>query len=279
MDRKIVLPGQLLSEKASDSGNGTYVKDGKVYSLYYGFANLKNRASVVPFSGRYFPHARDLIIGKVIQVTSSNWIFEIGSPYDGLLHVSEYPRRVDNSMMRKTMDIGDCAILRIKDVSAFMKVELTMRDQGLRSLSRGRILEVQPAKVPRIIGHSGSMVSILKRETNCEIFIGQNGRIWINGKDADMERLSEAIRIIESESHTSGLTDRISCFLKGEEEKSEIAEDEPEVVEEEPEKVEEDTQDVAEEEELDEEALSSEETGYTEDACRKMDVLLDDEKQ
>ncbi len=278
MNRKIVLPGQLLSEKASDSGNGTYVKDGKVYSLYYGFANLKNRASVVPFSGRYFPHARDLVIGKVIQVTSSNWIFEIGSPYDGLLHVSEYPRRVDNSMMRRMMDIGDSAILRIKDVSAFMKVELTMRDQGLRSLSKGRILEVQPTKVPRVIGHSGSMVSILKRETNCEIFIGQNGRIWINGRDADMERLSAAIRIIESESHTSGLTDRISNFLKGEVEESETIEDETEVVEEVPEEVEE-VQDVAEVEELDEEAPSSEETGYTEDACRKMDVLLDDEKQ
>ena len=278
MNRKIVLPGQLLSEKASDSGNGTYVKDGKVYSLYYGFANLKNRASVVPFSGRYFPHARDLVIGKVIQVTSSNWIFEIGSPYDGLLHVSEYPRRVDNSMMRRMMDIGDSAILRIKDVSAFMKVELTMRDQGLRSLSKGRILEVQPTKVPRVIGHSGSMVSILKRETNCEIFIGQNGRIWINGRDADMERLSAAIRIIESESHTSGLTDRISNFLKGEVEESETIEDETEVVVEVPEEVEE-VQDVAEEEELDEEAPSSEETGYTEDACRKMDVLLDDEKQ
>ncbi|MBP2029411.1 exosome complex component RRP4 [Methanohalophilus levihalophilus] len=278
MDRKIVFPGQLLSEKASDSGKGTYVKNGKVYSLFYGVANLKNKASVVPFSGRYSPHARDQVIGKVIEVTSSNWIFEIGAPYDGLLHVSEYPRRVDNSMMRKTMDIGDSAILRIKDVSAFKKVELTMRDHGLRVLRRGRIIEVQPAKVPRIIGHSGSMVSILKRETNCDIFIGQNGRIWINGKDADMERLSEAIRIIERESHTSGLTDRISHFLKGDEEDSEVVE-ELEVAEEEPEEVEELIPEEDEEEEMEEEVLSPDEVGYTEDACRKMDVLLDDEKQ
>lgn len=277
MDRKIVFPGQLLSEKASDSGNGTYVKDGKVYSLFYGVANLKNKASVVPFSGRYFPHARDQVIGKVIEVTSSNWIFDIGSPYDGLLHVSEYPRRVDGSMMRKTMDIGDCAILRVKDVSAFMKVELTMRDHGLRSLRWGRIIEVQPAKVPRIIGHSGSMVSILKRETNCDIFIGQNGRIWINGKDSDMERLSEAICIIERESHTSGLTDRISHFLKGDEEDLEVVEEESEVVEGETEEVEDELQDV--EEEMDEEILCPDETGYTEDACRKMDMLLDDERQ
>ncbi|MDK2892918.1 exosome complex RNA-binding protein Rrp4 [Methanohalophilus sp.] len=269
MDRKIVFPGQFLSEKASDAGNGTYVKHGKVYSLFYGVANFKNKVSVVPFSGRYFPHVRDHVIGKVIEVTSSNWIFDIMSPYDGLLHVSEYPRRLDSSMMKKTMDIGDCAILRVKDVSAFMKVELTMRGHDLRILRMGRIIEVQPSKVPRIIGHSGSMVSILKRETNCDIFIGQNGRIWINGKDSDMEHLIEAIRMIENESHTSGLTDRVGHFLKGDEEDL----GEAELVEGEFEGVEDEVLD------MEEDLLCPDEIGYTEDACRKMDVLLDDERQ
>ena len=218
MEREIVIPGQLLSENKADAGSGTYVRDGKVYSLLYGVKNAKNRISVIPFSGKYIPAAKDFVIGTVIDVTPSNWIFNIGSPYDGLLHASEYPRRVDSSQMAAIMDVGDSALLRIQDVSPAMKVELSMRERGLRPLKVGRLIDVVPVKVPRVIGHGGSMVSMLKKETNCEIFVGQNGRVWINGKDGDMDLLDDAIRLIMQQSHMSGLTDRIYQFLKNEKE-------------------------------------------------------------
>jgi exosome complex component RRP4 len=254
MKRKIVYPGQVLSENEKQSGTGTYVQDGKVYSLFYGVANDKNHVTVVPFSGKYIPSPRDYVIGYVIEVTSSNWIFDIGSPYDGLLHVSEYPKRVDSSMMRKEIGIGDCAILRIKDVNTSMKVELSMKDRGLRRLDEGRIIDVSTTKVPRIIGHNGSMVSMLKKESNCDIFIGQNGRIWLKGKDEDMNRLTQAIEIIENKSHISGLTNHISAFLRHEE-SDEIEEKEKPV------------------------PFTSSKKDYTEDACRKVDVLLSDEDE
>jgi exosome complex component RRP4 len=57
---------------------------------------------------------------------------------------------------------------------------------------------------------------MLKKETNCSIFVGQNGRIWIDGKDEDVELLSKALRKIELEAQRSGLTDRIYNFLKDE---------------------------------------------------------------
>jgi exosome complex component RRP4 len=218
MEREIVIAGQLLSENKADAGSGTYVRDGKVYSLLYGVKNAKNRISVIPFSGKYIPAAKDFVIGTVIDVTPSNWIFNIGSPYDGLLHASEYPRRVDSSQMAAIMDVGDSALLRIQDVSPAMKVELSMRERGLRPLKVGRLIDVVPVKVPRVIGHGGSMVSMLKKETNCEIFVGQNGRVWINGKDRDMDLLGDAIRLIMQQSHMSGLTDRIYQFLKNEKE-------------------------------------------------------------
>ncbi|WP_292462572.1 exosome complex RNA-binding protein Rrp4 [Methanolobus sp.] len=218
MEREIVIPGQLLSENKADAGSGTYVRDEKVYSLLYGVKNAKNRISVIPFSGKYIPAAKDFVIGTVIDVTPSNWIFNIGSPYDGLLHASEYPRRVDSSQMAAIMDVGDSALLRIQDVSPAMKVELSMRERGLRPLKVGRLIDVVPVKVPRVIGHGGSMVSMLKKETNCEIFVGQNGRVWINGKDRDMDLLGDAIRLIMQQSHMSGLTDRIYQFLKNEKE-------------------------------------------------------------
>ncbi|MDY0387732.1 MAG: exosome complex RNA-binding protein Rrp4 [Methanolobus sp.] len=216
MEREIVIPGQLLSENKTDSGPGTYVKDGKVYSLLYGVKNTKNKISVIPFTGKYIPSPGDYVIATVIGVTPSNWIFNISSPYDGLLHVSEYPRRVESDKMSEIMGVGSSALLRIKDVNSSMKVELSMRDRGLRALDVGRVIEVTPTKIPRIIGHGGSMVSMLKKKTNCDIFVGQNGRIWINGNDAEMDLLNEAIELIMKHSHTSGLTERISKFLKNE---------------------------------------------------------------
>jgi len=80
----------------------------------------------------------------------------------------------------------------------------------------GIIIEIQPSKVPRIIGKNGSMVSLLRQHTGCWIFVGQNGRVWIRGESENISRLVEAIRKIEREAHTTGLTDRISKFLEGE---------------------------------------------------------------
>ena len=57
---------------------------------------------------------------------------------------------------------------------------------------------------------------MLKKETNCNIFVGQNGRIWIDGKDEDMELLKKALELIQVESQRSGLTDRVYGFLKNE---------------------------------------------------------------
>ncbi|MDW7732011.1 MAG: exosome complex RNA-binding protein Rrp4 [Methanolobus sp.] len=260
MEREIVFPGELLSENKADSGPGTYVKDGKVYSLLYGVKNSRNKISVIPFSGKYIPSSKDFVIGTVIDVTPSNWIFDIGSPYDGLLHVSEYPKRVESDKMPGIMDVGDSALLRVKDVNPSMKVELSMRERGLKSLKTGRIIEIVPAKVPRVIGHGGSMVSMLKKETDCEIFVGQNGRIWINGKDSNMDRLTEAIEMIMQQSHTTGLTDRVSQFLRNEEDAGVDVEEDTDAEE-----------DLAEAEEVEED-----ESEIPEDTYRKVDALLEE---
>ncbi len=63
------------------------------------------------------------------------------------------------------------------------------------------------------------MVSMIKRETGCQITIGQNGLILISGKTPEDERLAVmALHKIEEESHTSGLTDRVTEMLRKEKE-------------------------------------------------------------
>jgi exosome complex component RRP4 len=112
---------------------------------------------------------------------------------------------------------------------------------------------------------------MLKKETDCEIFVGQNGRIWINGKDENMDKLSEAIDMIIRESHTSGLTDKISRFLQVEEETEDTT-------------VYEETGDTDIGQEEDVEDINSADEEYSEDqekvdeTSRKVDQLLDTEE-
>ncbi|VVB64399.1 Exosome complex component Rrp4 [uncultured archaeon] len=216
MDRKVVIPGDLLSEEAKRSGEGTFVKDGKVYSLLYGLANCRDRINVIPLAGKYVPAPGDNIVGVVKDITFSNSIIDINSPYDGLLHISEFPKRIDADEMSKYLSLGSSTMIRVKDVDSTMKVELTLNDRKLGLLKTGRIVEINHTRVPRLIGKGGSMIRMLKKQLNCNIFVGQNGRIWINGGAEDMDLALKTILLIEKEAHTSGLTDRIVDFLKKE---------------------------------------------------------------
>src|SRR3990170_5942011 len=235
MDKKLVIPGDFLSDEEKLADEGTYVENGKVFSSVLGIASIKDRIRVVPFAGKYIPRSGDLIVGVVKEISFSNWIVDIRSPYDGLLHISEFPRRIENVDMPKYLNIGESIMTLVSDVDEKMKVELTLNDQRLRPIKEGRIIEVTPSKVPRLIGRGGSMIAMLKNETGCHIFVGQNGRVWIAGKDKGMDLAARAILKIERETHISGLTERITRFLK-EEKGEKIIEREP--VEQETEKME-----------------------------------------
>jgi exosome complex component RRP4 len=288
MDKKLVVPGEFLSDDANLADEGTYVEEGKVFSSVFGIASLKNHVRVVPLSGKYIPRRGDMIIGIITEVSFSNWIVDIRSPYEGLLHISEFPRRIENTDMSKYLKVGDAIITLVTDVDPIMKVELTLNDQRLRQIKEGRIIDVTPSKVPRLIGRSGSMIAMLKNETNCNIFIGQNGRVWLTGKDKDLELAVKAILKIEKESHVSGLTDRLTRFLKEEKGKKEKQpgkehEDTEETKTEEKreEKVEEKKEDKTEENvEPPEEKKQSEEPEKTEEEKSGgiLDELLGDEK-
>lgn len=216
MDRKVVVPGDLLSEDAKRSGEGTYVKNGSVYSLLYGLANFRDKINVIPLAGKYVPGPGDNVIGVVKDITFSNWIVDINSPYDGLLHISEFPNRIESDEMSKHLRIGSSIMTRVKDVDPTMKVELTLNDKKLGQIKAGQVIEISHTRVPRLIGKGGSMISMLKKEVNCNIFVGQNGRIWIDGGAEDMDLALKTITLIEREAHTNGLTDRVVDFLKAE---------------------------------------------------------------
>ena len=126
------------------------------------------------------------------------------------------PWRVDFGETTKYLNYGDTILAKILTVDETKKIQITLNDRNLHKLSGGQLIEIEPIKVPRVIGKKGSMISMLKRYTNCRIFIGQNGRIWIDGKTDAVARVTLVIRKIEAEAHIKGLTDRVTRLLKEE---------------------------------------------------------------
>jgi len=88
-----------------------------------------------------------------------------------------------------------------------------MKEQGLRKMQGGQVIEISHSKVPRVIGKGGSMISMIKNQTNCRIFIGQNGRIWLDGDIESMMVAIRAIRMIEEGAQTRRLTERVKEYL------------------------------------------------------------------
>jgi len=225
--REVVVPGQLLAEGRYRPSYGSYDEGGKIYSSLMGLAELKgNTVRVVPLEGVYIPKEGDLVIGTIKIVAGNNWKIDIGGPYGASLHANNALRRPYSDDISEYMDIGDVVSA---EVSAFDRQSgpfLTMKERGLEVLEGGMVIEVSPAKIPRIIGRSGSMINMINDHLRIDSVVGQNGRIWIKTPDVNRLRLAiKAFRTIESQAHTSNLTDRISKMLA--EEVAKLKESEP----------------------------------------------------
>ena len=232
--REVVVPGQLLAEGRYRASFGTYDDDGRIFSSIVGLAELRgNTVKVVALEGAYIPKEGDLVIGVIDVVAGNNWKVDIGGPYGASLHANNALRRPYSDDISEYMDIGDAISAEIIAFDRNSGPFLGMKGRGLRVLTDGMILNVSPAKIPRIIGRRGSMINMINDHLKIQTIVGQNGRIWIRAPNTEILRLAiKAFRTIEEQAHTSKLTDRISSMLVEELEKIEPSVDqEPEEIE------------------------------------------------
>ncbi|UZE91773.1 MAG: RNA-binding protein [Methanosarcinales archaeon] len=213
MSKDLTIPGDLLSGDVRLAGEGTYIEDEKVYASVCGVVDRGEKIRVVPLTGKYMPCSGDVVVGKIIDVRFSSWTVDINSPYEARLHISEYPKRINPGETNQHLGIGELIIAKVTGVDAAMRVDLTMRDGG-KAIRSGRLIEISHTKIPRAIGRGGSMINLIKNETNCDIFVSQNGRIWINGREDMVTLAADALLKIEQEAHTFGLTDTIREFIE-----------------------------------------------------------------
>jgi exosome complex component RRP4 len=153
------------------------------------------------------------VIGVIEEIGPSNWLVDINAPYPAPLHVNEVPWKVEFGDTSKYLNVGNAVLLKVLMVDESKKIQVTMKDSGLRRIEGGQLIEMPHSKVSRVIGKSGSMIQMIKNLTDCRIFVGQNGRIWIDG-DENAEVAVEAIKMIEREAQSNNLTERVENFIK-----------------------------------------------------------------
>jgi exosome complex component RRP4 len=217
--KQLVTPGELLAEGDYLPGENTYVEQNKIYSSRIGLVDTDvKKVNVVALRAFYVPKMGDIVIGTVLEVGFNGWTVDIKSPYSALLRASDVlsrPFKPQNDELSAVLNAGDLIVAKIASYDRAHDPQLTVGEPGLGKITRGQILQVTPTKIPRVIGRKGSMISMIKQETNCQIILGLNGVVLVTGKSLEDEELAiTAIKKIEEESHTSGLTDRITQLLK-----------------------------------------------------------------
>jgi exosome complex component RRP4 len=216
--RDIVVPGDLLYEGRIRTGENTFRSEGNVYSNKVGLVNYsKDRVSVIALEGTYTPLVGDLVVGMISDIELGQWVVDISASTKAILTV---PDAVNKSFrtsfdMTRVLDVGDVVVAKIVDLDRRRTPILSIVGRDLGKVHEGFIMKITPSKIPRLIGKKGSMINMILRETRCQITIGQNGRILINGRNREDEELVvKVIHKIETEAHTSGLTNRIQEYLR-----------------------------------------------------------------
>jgi exosome complex component RRP4 len=219
--KQLVAPGEIVAEGGYFAGDNVYKENDKVFASRLGLVEVDgNRVLVVPIKGCYIPYLDDPVIGRIVDVGMSGWSVDINAPYPALLPASEtfgHREPFPKADLTKIFDVGDLVLAKVIAFDRTRDPLITVKGPELGKATSGRIVKISPTKIPRLIGRKGSMISTLKKQTGCQIMVGQNGIVLVSGKSPEDERVAvSAIYMIEREAHTRGLTDRIQEMIRKE---------------------------------------------------------------
>lgn len=194
---RIVVPGELLEDRPTNIEHAIIEHD-KTYSTVMGSYD-EEKKKLVPLEGLWYPMHGDTVIGIIEEEKLNSYTVALNAPYKGII-VAKY--------METQVTTGDVVEATVKELDKTGTAVL-MR---ARKLVGGKLMNVKPSKVPRIIGKQDTMLQQLSDGTKAMIKVGRNGTVWMKG--GDMALATEAILKIQEEAHTPGLTDRIKEMLQ-----------------------------------------------------------------
>lgn len=209
--RKVVVPGEIIVQGEDYlPGEGARREGDNVVASRFGLAEEQGRViKVISIFGAFVPRRNNVVIGRVTDITFHGWLIDIDSAASGFLPIEESPRFINKNEMDQYLAIGDTIAAKIWSVKP-KGIDLAMKGKGLGKLEDGFIFRIIPSRVPRVIGREGSMITLIKEKTNCQITVGQNGWIWIKGESIDDEiKARKAIEFVAEQVFVSGLTEKM----------------------------------------------------------------------
>jgi exosome complex component RRP4 len=213
-NRDFVIPGDKLVETMDYlPGKNCFRKGDSIIAKKIGLVSVNGRVvSVIPLNEVYVAKAGDMVIGEVTEVQSNGWVISINATVEAYMPLSGVREFIDTTKtdISRYYATGDVVYAKVS-MANHSTVHLSMDDSRARKFRSGRIVGFNPAKVPRLIGKQGSMISLIKGKTGCRISVGQNGLVWLEGENEELA--IESIKVVENESYIEGLTDRVSGLL------------------------------------------------------------------
>ncbi len=210
----IVTPGELLSDERNGR-DGTYEENEKVYSKFLGMVQVSDRGiNVNPLAGNYYPKEGDDIIGEVTEISTKYWVVDINAPFYTRLDIRDVNFRTEEGELDRYIAVGDLVYARVFRVYPNNAADISMRGTRYGKLESKMVSKIDPVKLPRLIGKEGAMINMIKDETKCDIVIGQNGVVWVDGEDNNRAVALSAIKFIDEHYVDSDLTEKVRRLLE-----------------------------------------------------------------
>jgi exosome complex component RRP4 len=217
-ERKIVVPGETIIQGEDFlPGDGTRREEKDIVADRFGLADFSdNLVRVIPLSGVYVPRRGNVIVGTVVGINFKGWMIDFGSHMNGFLNVAEVPRYIGKGELRDFLDFGDVVCAKVFSTDG-NSIDLSIKFRGYGKLNGGQLVQINPNKVPRVIGKEGSMVNLIKDATSCDISVGQNGLIWIRAEKIEDElNAKKIVEFICENSFIAGLSEKVEGFIEKE---------------------------------------------------------------
>jgi exosome complex component RRP4 len=219
IERKQVIPGDVIARGNYQYGNYVEKRGEEYIALRVGLAEVgRDGVKLNPMTGPYLPRAEDDVIGKVVDMNGFGWVVDINSCFDGFLPASfVFGREFSPSThdLSSKFRVGDVMGARIESFERSRDPQLSIRGPGYGKVESGEIVKISPTKVPRLIGKRGAMINLISEKTGCDVRVGQNGVVVVNGTPESVLKAVKAIRMVEDEAHAADLLSKVEGYLGG----------------------------------------------------------------
>ena len=219
IERKQVIPGDVIARGNHRYGSYIEKRGDEFIALRVGLAEVgRDEVKLNPLTGPYLPRAEDDVIGKVIDVNGFGWVVDINSCFDGFLPASfVFGREFSPSThdLSSKFKVGDMIGARIESFERSRDPQLSIRGEGYGKVESGEIVKISPTKVPRLIGRRGAMINFISERTGCDVRVGQNGIVVVNGEPESLLNAVKAVKMVEEEAHAADLMTKMEALLGG----------------------------------------------------------------